>query len=233
MKKHIYLLIILVSGLLISSCEKKVTTEDTSRITYYVTFELEGASLITIPIGGTYTEPGYSAMEGETNVTADVVVTSDLDESSLGYYTIVYSATNVDGFDASTERNVVVYDPAAPADDLSGSYSTDILRTEGDGTNPRAHAGASNITKVANGIFYVDCLLGGIYSIDYGYGPAYAMTGYLSLNSDNTLTHLSSYVQGWGDGLEGFQNGEYDPGTQLLYWESIYAYGDIYAITLN
>ena len=49
----------------------------------------------------------------------------------------------------------------------------------------------------------------------------------------SALSLLSSYVAGWGDGLEGFQNGEYDPGTGLLYWESIYASGDIYAVTLN
>lgn len=235
MKKYIYLFI-LISGLIFTSCEKKVSTEDTSRITYYVVFELEGPSLMTIPLGGTYTEPGYTATEGETDVTTDVVITSDLDESSLGYYTIEYSATNVDGFDASTVRNVVVYDPAAPADDFSGSYLTDIIRTEdpsADDPNPRAYSGACNITKIAQGIFYVDCLLGGTYYIGYGYGPAYAMTGYLALNGDYTLSLLSSYVAGWGDGLEGFQNGEYDPGTGLLYWESIYAGSDVFAVTLN
>jgi hypothetical protein len=232
MKKYIYL-IILISGLIFTGCEKKVSTEDPSRITYYVVFELEGEGLVTVPLGGTYTEPGYTAMEGETDVTADVVVTTDLDESSLGVYTVMYAAENVDGFVAGTERTVIVYDPSAPADDFSGSYLTDIVRTESDGSNPRPYAGACNISKIAQGIFYVDCLLGGTYSIGYGYGPAYAMTGYIALNGDNTLSLLSSYVAGWGDGLEGFQNGEYDPGTGLLYWESIYASGDIYAVTLN
>jgi hypothetical protein len=234
MKKNIYLLIILVSGLVfLGSCEKKTSSEDTSRITYYVTFELDGPSLVIIPAGGTYVEPGYTAMEGETDVTADVDVSSDLDESTPGYYTIVYSAINKDGFSAAVQRNVVVYDPASPDDDFSGSYITDIIRTESDGSDPRPYSGAANITKVAQGVFYVDCLLGGTYSIGYGYGPAYAMTGYIKLEADYSITLLSSYVAGWGDGLEGFQNGEYDSGTGFLYWESIYASGDIYAVTLN
>jgi hypothetical protein len=59
------------------------------------------------------------------------------------------------------------------------------------------------------------------------------MTGYVALNANNTITLLSSFVQGWGDSLEGFQNGEYNETTGLPYWESIYAAGDIYAVTLK
>lgn len=232
MKKSIYLLLIVFSGLLFS-CEKQTSTEDTSKITHFVTFELDGPSVVTVPIGESYVEPGYTAYEGENDVTPNVVVTDDIDETSLGVYTVTYSADNVDGFGAEVERTVVFYDPNAPTTDISGSFSTTIVRTESDGINPRNYAGAVNISNIAPGIFYVDCLLGGTYSIDAGYGPAYAMTGYVALNNDNTLSLLSSYLSGWEDGLEGFQNGVYDEGTGLCYWESIYADGDIYAVTCN
>jgi hypothetical protein len=100
-------------------------------------------------------------------------------------------------------------------------------------SNPRTYTAGSTITWKAPGIFEVDCLLGGTYSIFAGYGPSYAMHGYISLENDNsTITCLTSYVAGWGDGLEGFQNGLYTPGVGL-YWESIYAGGDIFAVTLN
>ncbi len=117
--------------------------------------------------------------------------------------------------------------------DISGTYSTSITRTESDGTNPRDYAGVTNITKVAQGIFYVDCLLGGTYSVHYGYGPNYGMTGYIALNTDNTLSLLSSYIPGWGDGLEDFRNGVYNEGAGLPYWESGYAGGDFYAVTMS
>ncbi|MFB6341837.1 BT_2262 family domain-containing protein [Saccharicrinis sp. FJH62] len=234
MKKGIYILGLFTALIVVlSGCEKKITSWDNSKITYFVTFELEGDQVMTIPVGQAYAEPGYKAMEGETDVTGDVDVSGSIDQNSLGVYTLTYSAVNGDGYSSSVSRTVIVYDPSAPSDDFSGTYTTAITRTESDGTNPRDYAAEMTITKVAQGIFYVDCLLGGTYSIGYGYGASYAMTGYLSLNSDYTLTLLSSYVRGWGDGLEGFQNGVYDPVTGLPYWESIYASGDIYAVTAS
>lgn len=59
------------------------------------------------------------------------------------------------------------------------------------------------------------------------------MKGYIALQSDNSLLLISSHLDGFGDELEGFQNGVYEPGTGIPYWESIYANGDIYAVTLN
>jgi hypothetical protein len=82
---------------------------------------------------------------------------------------------------------------------------------------------------MGTGIFYVNCLLGYYYAA--GYGPAYAMTGYISLNADNTFSLITSHVQGWGDGLEAFNNATYDEETGELYWESIYAGADIFATT--
>jgi hypothetical protein len=86
---------------------------------------------------------------------------------------------------------------------------------------------------VGPGIFYVDCLLGGYYSLGAGYGSTYAMTGYIMLNSDNTLSLISSYVSGWGDGLEDFFDGVYDPATGGLSWKSQYAGSDIFSVTLT
>lgn len=222
-----------VLSILFAGCEKDITTEDTSIITYYVTFDLDGETLMKLPKGQAYTEPGFTAMEGESDVTGAVLVEGSVDADSPGLYTIDYSAVNSDGYPSSVTRTVIVYDPTAPETDFSGTYSTSIVRTEADGSNPRPYAGEINITKIAQGIFYVDCLLGATYSIHYGYGSAYAMTGYISLNADNSLSLLSSYVAGWGDGLEGFKNGSYNPTTGLPYWESIYAGNDTYAVTTS
>ncbi len=171
-------------------------------------------------------------MAKEGDDVLETTVTGSVDENTVGVYSIVYSATNSDGYDGSATQTVFVYDPSITTD-FSGTYPSGITRTEGDGTNPRNYVGEVNITLVQPGIFYVDCLLGGTYSLFYGYGLAYAMTGYISVEADNSLHHLSSFVQGWGDGLEGFQNGLYNGVTGIPYWESIYANGDIYAITLT
>lgn len=231
MKTTIKILLSLFLVLSIFSCEKE--SEGLTRITYYAEIDLEGSSTVAVPLSGTYTEPGYTGSENGVDKTSEVEVSDDINTASLGVYTVTYQLINSDGFYSTTTRTVVVYDPSSPADDFSGTYSTSIVRTESDGSDPRNYAGEVNITKLANGLFYVDCLLGGTYSIYAGYGSSYAMTGYITLNSDYTISVVYSYVAGWGDGLEGFQNGTYDVSTGLPYWESVYASGDIYAVTMS
>lgn len=230
MKTTIRILLLLVLSLSLTNCEKE--SEGRYRITYYAEITLEGGT-VSIPVGGTYTEPGFKGEENGVDKTSEIVVANDIDASAIGVYAVDYALENADGYFSFASRTVVVYDPAAPEGDFSGTYTTSIVRTESDGTNPRNYEGASTITKLGPGFFEVSCLLGGTYSIGYGYGSAYAMHGYYILNADNTLSLISSFVSGWGDGLEGFQNGVYDPGTGLPYWESIYAGGDIYAVTCS
>ena len=221
-----------VLALSLTNCETEKESEGLFRITYYAEITLEGGG-IAIPVGGTYTEPGFSGLENGVDKTADIVVVDDIDASAIGVYSVEYSLVNADGYYSYASRTVVVYDPAAPDNDFSGTYSTAIVRTEGDGTTPRDYAGSTTITKLGPGFFEVSCLLGGTYSIHYGYGSAYAMHAYVTLSADNTLSLVSSSVAGWGDSAEGFQNGIVHPGTGLPYWETIYAGGDIYAVTCS
>jgi len=232
MKTTIRVLLLFVLALSLTNCETVKESEGRFRITYYAEITLTGGTVL-IPVGGTYTEPGFTGEENGVDKTSDIIVTDDIDASAIGAYAVDYSLENADGYLSFASRTVLVYDPAAPEDDFSGTYTTSIVRTESDGTNPRDYAGETTITKLGPGFFEVSCLLGGTYSIGYGYGSAYAMHGYYILNADYTLTLISSFVAGWGDGLEGFQNGVYDPGTGLPYWESIYAGSDTYAVTCS
>jgi len=229
MKKIYYLLSLIVLLGTAVSCEKE--SEGLSRITHFIEIDLEGPATVAVPLGSDYQEPGYAAMEGENDVTESVEVESNVDNSEIGVYEVSYTAINGDGFPSTKTRTVVVYDPTAPDVDFSGTYSTTIIRTESDGSNPREYTAQMTLTMQGTGVYYVNCLLGGTYSLYYGYGPAYAMTGYVSLNSDYTLSLITSHVQGWGDSLEGFQNGVYDTETGNVYWESIYAGADTYAVT--
>jgi hypothetical protein len=58
---------------------------------------------------------------GEDEVATEVSGT--VDSNAPGRYPVVYTATNPDGFSRSITRQVVVYDPATDATDLSGKYT--------------------------------------------------------------------------------------------------------------
>lgn len=229
MKKIINIIGLAILTLFVVSCEKD--TEGISFETNYASFELTGDNPYALPVGTEYTEPGVVALAGADEL--EVTSSDDIDAGNLGVYTVNYSATNVDGYEAFSSRTVAVYDPSAPDTDFSGTYIPTIVRTEGDGTNPRDYAGSVLITKVAPGVFEVSCLLGGAYSVGAGYGSAYAMHGYISLNADNTLTLLSSFLSGWGDSLADYFDGIYDPATGAISWVSVYAGGDYFTVTLN
>lgn len=211
------------------SCEKE--TEGISFETNYANFELTGDNPYNLQKGTPYVEPGIKAMAGTDELT--VIASNNIDHTALGIYAVNYSATNSDGFEANTTRTIIVFDPSAPATDLTGAYICDMYRTNADGSGRREYSGFPiTVSKVGHAIFYVSDLLGGFYERGFGYGAAYAMTGYLSLNADNSLTLLSSHVASWGDGLGGFADGKYDPATGIITWKSTYANRPFY-ITLK
>src|SRR5690606_13767492 len=72
------------------------------------------------PVGTAYTEPGAVALVGEDELPVDI--DGSVNANEPGVSTIVYSATNTEGFVRSLQRDVVIYDPATDAVDLSGSY---------------------------------------------------------------------------------------------------------------
>lgn len=229
--KKIINIVVLACLTLFISCEKE--TEGVSFETNYANFTMTGPSFYNLPLGTPYAEPGLKAEAGGQDL--PVTATNDIDHTKLGVYDVNYSATNVDGYGATTSRMVAVYDPVAPATDFSGDYISNMYRTNADGTGRKEFNGLSvSVTKVSPGIFYVTDLLGGYYDQGPGiaYGSAYAMTGYVALNADNTLVLLRSHVSAWGDSLTGFSNGKYDPATGQLTWTSTYATRPFY-VTLK
>lgn len=109
--------LIIASAFFLFSCEKE--TEDVSRITEYATFEMQGEDFMYVLRNTTFTDPGVTAHEGESDLPVEIKGT--VDTSTDGVYTIQYSAINSDGFPASVERTVAVVS-AIPTADLSGTY---------------------------------------------------------------------------------------------------------------
>lgn len=214
MKKAIYMLLAPLALLgALTSCDKD--TEGVTRVTYYATLVVDGPSKMMVTVGDDFVDPGYSAELDGKDVTDDVVVTSDLDTDVPGYYTIVYTYTNADGFSSSGTRYVLVTDPD---DKMAGFYTvqTDSYREYNGG---EVYYGGYPLIVIGDGegSYEIDDLLGGWYCYRAGYGTSYAMWGQLSLEADNSLTLDYSYVPGWGDTAESF-TGSFDPTTGTLSW---------------
>lgn len=238
--KKILLSILVCSGLFVlASCEKKVTTEDTSKVTYYVTFELEGDATMLVPLNGTYVEPGFTATENGVDVKSKCVITitdangakfATIPTDAPGFYTITYAGTNSDGFDASIERQVFVYDPTLTVS-LAGTYSVDMAaskygkagKTYADYAPNYGYSGTPTVSfsEVAPGFYQCSDLMGGWYAQVRGIGARAAMVGIVALNGDNTITLLTSHIAYWGDALDYISDSSFNPATgQLTYFAS-------------
>lgn len=146
--KKIILLITIVAAIGISSCNKdEIHNTDTkvgiSDVTIYPLFTMTGNAIISQVKGTPYTEPGIKAHEGTTEI--PVTTTGSVNINQPGLYVLTYSATNKDGFSATTTRTVVVLAAHENAGvDLSGKY--DYV----------AGGYTSTVSKVAEGTYSTD-----------------------------------------------------------------------------
>jgi len=146
--KKIIPLVIMVLAFGFSSCEKdEIHNTDTkvgiSDVTVYPVLTMAGSQYVSVVQGGSYTEAGVTAKEG--SATIQVATTGSVNTSQPGLYTITYSATNKDGFAATTTRTVVVIPAHENAGvNLAGKY--DYV----------AGGYTSSVTKVAEGVYTTD-----------------------------------------------------------------------------
>ena len=140
-----------------------------------------------------------------------------------GLYPITYSATSPDGYTWSESRTVAVCDPKITTD-LSGTWDVDpnSYRVYNGAEVAMGGAYALKISKLAPGIFKFSDLFGGWYDQRAGYGAAYAIVGQMQLTADNKVICLNSSNTPWGDTLNAFLNGVYDPATETITWDAIY-----------
>jgi hypothetical protein len=183
-----YLFLLLSGALLLGSCKKDpVNTEDQvgqSRVTRFPTFILNGDAYQSIVVGSTFTDAGATAKEGETPLT--VTASGTVDASTVGVYTITYSATNKDGFPGTVTRTVAVL-PAAetPGVNIEGKYQ-----------NVGSFNYTATMVKLAPGFYVSDNVWGG--------SSAAVISSYLfSTDGTNILipeNSLSAYGRVEGNG---------------------------------
>jgi len=143
--KKIVQLLFLSFIIVLGACNKdEIHNTDTqvgrSRVTNFAVFDYKGPKILVVLQGSAYTEPGVKATEGGKDI--PVKTTGTVNTAAAGLYTLNYSATNKDGYEANTSRTVVVIAAhELPGVDLSGSYDyvgsstyTSTVKKVGEGT---------------------------------------------------------------------------------------------------
>ena len=113
MKKNLIFLLSAALMVLATGCEK--TSKGLTRITYYPVITLQGDNPYVVQLGENYSEPGFTASLNGEDYTSNVQISSNVDSSVPGIYSVTYSATNPDGCSYSTTRDVYVLNPGGIA----------------------------------------------------------------------------------------------------------------------
>ncbi|MEO9804271.1 MAG: immunoglobulin-like domain-containing protein [Reichenbachiella sp.] len=153
MKNLIYIGFFLLA-VVFTGCQEDLDTEGVSRVTTFPTFELTDGASVVITTGTSFT-PDAMVTEGDTQLTPTIV--NGVDNATPGIYTVTYSAENSDGFPGTSSQQVIVYDPAIVATDVSGNIA-DIGRPERKGV-------ISLVPGTTNIFFGTDMGFGGVFPL--------------------------------------------------------------------
>lgn len=216
MKKIINILLATVAAFTAFSCGDKASLGLTE-ITYFAQIEVLGDADIVVQKGSQYVDAGCKAtMKGE-DVTSQVKVSSNVNTAVSGVYSVQYSVVNEDGFEKVASRKVTVLDLN---DAVEGFYTAQKISVNGSNKYEGPHQVL--VIGLGGGKYSVSDLLGGWYDQGRGYGGSYAMTGTISI-SGTEVSLVSSFIAGWGDGLDPGFVGTFDPDTKTLSWNTSYA----------
>jgi uncharacterized protein len=159
---------------------------------------INGSNPATVELGSTYTDAGATAMDafhGSTSVTSS----SNVDTTTVGSYTVTYSATDLDGNTATATRTVNVEDTTAPVITVLGDNpATSELGVAYTDAGATASDASGSVTVVSAGTVDVNTL--GTYTINYSATDASGNEGTASRSvtvSDTTspvFTSSSTFV---------------------------------------
>ena len=221
MKKNIFfaMMLALVSFVLTSCGDKE--SEGLSRFTYYPVLELQGGDYMVVDKGSTFQDPGFTATLNGEDVSSQVAVSSNVNTSKSGVYSVVYSIKNSDGITANAKRTVVVLDPNSAVEGFYLTQADSYRLRQGAQV---AYGSEFEILIIDNGdgSYDVDDMLGGWYCQRAGYGTNYAMEATITIADDGTVDCVYNYVPGWGDGLDDFE-GTFDAATSTFQINAVYA----------
>ncbi len=123
---------LIIGALVTTSCKKKGCMDETATnysneakkddgtCTFAPDIVLNGAASITIAVGSTYDELGATATNKDGS-SVDVTITSTVDNTKTGTYSVTYSATNENGTATAIRTVIVVIDQST----YLGEWSVD------------------------------------------------------------------------------------------------------------
>jgi hypothetical protein len=217
MKKiFLYGLLFFTASLGLTSCSKDQHTD--TRVTNYIILTINGDEVVYVNAGDTYVDAGCKAEAAGQDVSDKIVTTNPVDTKVIGPYTVTYKATNEDGFSSLTNRYVYVGEAKV------GTVSPGSFRKTKAGAIVNWSGFDIDMLTDGKGKYWVEDLLGGYYEQRAGYGARYSMKGFLQVNADNTVDLVGGGdVEGWSDSYDDFKDGKYDPATNTISYDVVYA----------
>lgn len=170
MNKIKCILFLMATTTLFNSC----SPEDpiTSEVTYYPELTLLGDETVLVEQGTSFDDPGIEAIIQGENV--DYKTNGDVDVSAPGIYSLTYSVENEDGFEATLDRTVYVYEN-------NGSIAGFWYGSSGNGSEFPVLISSTEDPNV----FDITDVLVGHYEYGVNYGPNYAVPSTITVNGDN------------------------------------------------
>ena len=132
---------------------------------------LLGDNPTTIEVGSTFTDPGATAVDGNSNdISSSILISGSVDENTIGSYIITYYLTDVNGnISSSVSRTVNIIAPENPVITLLGDVTVTI-EVGSTFTDPGAtalDAGDGDLTSSIVVSGSVDTSIVGVYTVTY------------------------------------------------------------------
>lgn len=176
-------------------------TSDVSRTTHFAVIKLEGKNPMLLVAGSAYEEPGATATAGDSKIEVKTAYSKGEYFKTEGIgtstdnpdkYTITYSATNQDGFDAQSFRLVWVAKTGDLVNSIEGLYQADVQRApKFEKTDKYSGLSYIVIKQTEKNKYEISDALGGYYDIGRNYGSSYAGHGVVITINDLSQGEVS------------------------------------------
>lgn len=139
-----------------------ISSGDSSVDTIPPVITLNGSSSVTIELGSVYTEEGASAVDANDGV-VDVTISGSVDTSTVGTYTITYTARDAALNTSRVTRTVIVEDTTAPVITVLGDNPATVEKGSSYTDAGATSDGGETVSSTSD----VDTSKVGTYSVVY------------------------------------------------------------------
>ena len=211
-----------MAALMLTSCDKD--SEGLSKISTIPELTVLGDPIVSLRLGGTYTDQGCTAKCDGQDVSNTITMRSTINPIVPGFYKVIYTARNADGAPGTAVRTVMVCDP--------NNFASPYFGESQYGSRHYYNAPIT-ISELGDGLYAIDDLAGGFYC--YGRYPGYEPTydfhldAVLKLNEDNTieLEECNGEDWFWGEDMT-LTEGKYDPATGTVTLDLVFGGTPLY-----